>query len=201
MGRRRKQKTDQIEEKTINKRSTPANSLPVPNQLAPTGPREDWPWPELYLMQSDGGVHPTGLMFVDDKHRMVDWWSRDSKAPPTWMDPCVFTQMVFADEKCKQLLDKVVKKNSQEEGAPLRAEVERVFINSYLVYALRQFRKASPMYREWLMARYDFVESQKERKNAESTEGGVGRSDDVRRNDNPGAGKAVVGGDRRPQRR
>lgn len=160
MGRRRKNRdaAAQKPEKDDKQKYTPADSLPVPNQMAPIYENERSPFPELYLMKSDGGVHPTGLLFVDDKHGAKDWWDRDTKAPPTWMDPCVFTQMAFANPDVKHILERVKKKNAQELGKGLTDAIDKVFVNEYLVYALRQFRKSKQMYSEWMMARYTCVE-------------------------------------------
>lgn len=167
MGRRRKQKPEQPVKETKSK-PTPPDSLAAPNHMAPLWKSDKAPWPELYLMKNDSSSHPTGVMFVADEHKTVDWWSRDTKAPPTWMDPCIFTQLLLSDPEVVKLLDKAVAANSQEKAATLPAEVERVFINEYLVYALKEFRKVKAAYSQWLIARYSFlVRAEKGKDNVE----------------------------------
>lgn len=192
-----KSKEQTTAEQSVVKRSIPVDMLDVPNHMAPIYNGQSLPFPELYLMRSDGSSTPTGLLFVDPSHKMVDWWSRDSKAPPTWMDPCVFTKMAFADQDIVATMRKAAKANSRDKAASLDKQLEDLFIKQYLVYALKEFRKVKQSYKQWLLAKYA-VNQPGENVDVSDQSGGVrNASDEARRNGGSGSRKVERGRVRR----
>ena len=195
---KKKIKKPEIKPKEVVKKSPPADSIDVPNHMAPVHNSEMLPFPELYLMRSDGSSSSTGLLFVDEKHKIMDWWSRDAKAPPTWMDPCVLTAMAFKNEEIRKTLEKAAKANSRDRTAALDKQLEELFIKQYLVYALKEFRKVKEPYKQWLLARY--VANERSEKTDVSDQGSGVRdaADAAGRNGGAGSGKAKRRRLRRP---
>jgi len=118
-------------------------------------------FPRVKIMKADKNCAQShGLVFVDDRYGLTHSSHIAGNAPATWMDPEVFLGMVLSDEAIKPLAEACIRTHNKLSYRKLEPELDRIFEESYLAYALGQFAVARPYVAEWVLAHYaDDVEN------------------------------------------
>lgn len=149
----------------------PRSGKPPPEQLDSLAAPNHNPrlalWPEDYaglsfqperlyalmlLMASEqGGGSPTGVLFVDERYNLRHWADRPA-CPPTWMDPEVFVRQLLQDGACAKIAADYAVKKSASGYRRMRAEIARVFSESYAPYLEAKFEQALPVLAQWVTA-------------------------------------------------
>ena len=112
-------------------------------------------YPLLRLMKSeDGGGTSDGIAFVDDVYGCTHWLDRDTHAPPTWMDPEVFIRMVVKDKQIAKICRGYLKRKDDGTRSALKARINEIFEEQYLVYMIEQFDEVDDLVSRWVVAHF-----------------------------------------------
>ncbi len=127
------------------------SSMTRPNILVPLE-AEDGGHSQLFpLLSVTHFDEETGLetgLFFDPSHGQT-WWEWFDRAP-SWMDPHLFVQMCYADERVREMLARAFEQNA-DPGEVLTDLLNEIFEEKYLVHVLDEFETAKAYIAEWMI--------------------------------------------------
>lgn len=108
-------------------------------------------FPQMLLRRVDKGHTVKTMAFIDESYE-CNSPPIGGISPPTWMDPCVFTQFVLEDAEVKAAIDAAIKKNSEHAVKQVEERLIKLLQEYYVPYLTAQFATVKTTMARWLIA-------------------------------------------------